>query len=306
MGWNPLVSIIIPLYNGANYVEEAILCALNQTYKNIEIIVVNDGSIDDGAGKIVCQKYQDKIVYVEKENGGCSSALNYGVKIAKGEYVSWLSHDDLYDCDKIERQIYQITKRNLDTKNTIISNPARLVTGSCRKIFHPTKKTGGFFSSKKAFRYMLRKKTLNGCGLLIPKELFERVGCFDESMRYVLDWDLWLKFAIAGVDFYLDKKITVSIRCHNAQVTVRQKQLYQTETDVMAKSLFAILKEKDEPLYIKELFYFSYSTDKEVWKDIKSFCVGKIKLSMMKAKCLRFKRNLVNILKKLYHKLRKG
>ena len=70
MGFNPLVSIVIPLYNGANYVEEALKCALNQTYKNVEIIVVNDGSKDDGAGRKVCEKYFDKISYYEKENGG--------------------------------------------------------------------------------------------------------------------------------------------------------------------------------------------------------------------------------------------
>ena len=66
MSFNPLVSIIIPLYNGSNYVEQAILCALQQTYKNIEIVVVNDGSKDEGAGRNICQKYADKIVYLEK------------------------------------------------------------------------------------------------------------------------------------------------------------------------------------------------------------------------------------------------
>ena len=63
----PLISIVIPLYNGSNYVEQAIKSALAQTYSNVEIIVVNDGSTDDGAGKSVCDKYKDKIVYFEKE-----------------------------------------------------------------------------------------------------------------------------------------------------------------------------------------------------------------------------------------------
>ena len=82
--FNPLVSIVIPVYNGANYVSEAIESALKQTYKNIEIIVVNDGSTDN-TEKIV-KKYGDKIRYFYKENGGVASALNLGIKNMKGEY----------------------------------------------------------------------------------------------------------------------------------------------------------------------------------------------------------------------------
>lgn len=306
MEWDPLVSIIIPLYNGSNYIEEAITCALNQTYQNIEIVVVNDGSTDDGAGRDICQKYIDKIVYVEKENGGCASALNHGVRIAKGEYVSWLSHDDLYDNDKIERQIRLIEQKKLDVNNTVISNPARLISGTGKTIFHPTPKTKGFFNGKKAYRYLLHKKTFNGCGLLIPKSIFQRTNYFEESMRYILDWDLWLKFAIAGVDFYLDNKIIVSNRCHGAQVTVKQKQLYQLETTQMVKSLFENLKANEDTFYVKELYYFAYGTKREGWKEIRAYCKEKkIRLCLFRSTALRIKSSVVGCMKKVYHKLRK-
>lgn len=72
----PLVSIIIPVYNGSDYLEEAIESALNQTYKNIEIIVINDGSTDNGATEMIALKYRDQIRYFHKTNGGVSSALN--------------------------------------------------------------------------------------------------------------------------------------------------------------------------------------------------------------------------------------
>ncbi len=86
--FNPLVSIIIPVYNGSNYVKEAIDSALAQTYKNIEVIVVNDGSTDN-TEKIV-KSYGDKIRYFYKENGGVASALNLAIENSKGEYISWL------------------------------------------------------------------------------------------------------------------------------------------------------------------------------------------------------------------------
>lgn len=114
--FNPLVSIIIPVYNGANYVAEAIESALNQTYKNIEIIVVNDGSTDE-TEKIV-KKYGDKVRYFSKENGGTSTALNVGIKNMKGDYFSWLSHDDMYYPNKIKIQIEELKK--LENKDTIL------------------------------------------------------------------------------------------------------------------------------------------------------------------------------------------
>ena len=80
MGSKPLVSIVIPVYNGSNYMREAIDSALAQTYENVEIIVVNDGSTDDGETDRIARSYGDKIRYFAKDNGGVSSALNKGIK----------------------------------------------------------------------------------------------------------------------------------------------------------------------------------------------------------------------------------
>src|SRR5665647_567426 len=93
----PKVSIVIPVYNGSKYLGEAIDSALAQTYKNLEIIVSNDGSSDNGATERVAKSYGDKIIYLgKKDNGGASTALNAAIKVMTGEYFSWLSHDDMY------------------------------------------------------------------------------------------------------------------------------------------------------------------------------------------------------------------
>ena len=93
--FHPLVSIVIPVYNGSNFVREAIDSALAQTYDNVEIIVVNDGSTDEGKTREIALSYGDKIRYFEKPNGGVSSALNMGISNMQGQYFSWLSHDDM-------------------------------------------------------------------------------------------------------------------------------------------------------------------------------------------------------------------
>ena len=93
--YNPKVSIIIPVYNGSDYLQQSIESALAQTYKNIEVIVVNDGSNDNGATEKIANYYRDKIKYFSKPNGGVSSALNFGISKMEGEWFSWLSHDDI-------------------------------------------------------------------------------------------------------------------------------------------------------------------------------------------------------------------
>jgi len=102
---NPFVSIVIPVYNGAKYLSDAIESAINQTYPNIEILVINDGSQDNNATDKVARAYGNKINYYTKENGGVASALNLGISKMKGEYFSWLSHDDWYLPDKIRKEI---------------------------------------------------------------------------------------------------------------------------------------------------------------------------------------------------------
>ena len=115
--YQPKISIVIPAYNASNYLAEAIDSALAQTYPNVEIIVVNDGSKDEGATEQIALSYGDKIRYFSKENGGSSSALNMGIANMTGEWFSWLSHDDLYLPNKLERQIEYIHSLKIDDRS---------------------------------------------------------------------------------------------------------------------------------------------------------------------------------------------
>ena len=115
----PLVSIIIPVYNGSNYMKEAIDSAINQDYQNIEILVINDGSTDGGKTEAIAKSYGDKIRYFKKKNGGVSTALNYGINKMRGQFFSWLSHDDRYYRNKISTQMNYLINNNLLNKKVI-------------------------------------------------------------------------------------------------------------------------------------------------------------------------------------------
>ena len=277
-----------------------------QTYDAIEIIVVNDGSRDEGAGGEICGRYLNNIRYFEKENGGCASALNFGIRHARGELISWLSHDDLYAPKKVEKQVALYQKHNLDMGITIISSCGALIDEEGKRIPHPSRKNTGFYESMEAFRYFLFKACPNGCGLLIPKACFEKYGYFDESLRFVLDWNQWLKFAIMGASFYFDDEMLVYNRVHSKQVTVSQKDRHAAETNQTVDQLFDMLsRDMYDKKYLKQLFYFSFSCSRGNTETIYSHLRAKhIPINRIYSVFLKGKQKVKRWAKTVYHKIR--
>lgn len=190
----PLVSIVIPVYNGANYLEQAIESAMAQSYSNIEILVINDGSTDDGATAAIAARYKNDIRYFEKENGGVSSALNLGIHQMRGKYFSWLSHDDLYAVEKIERQVADLE-----------AQPSPSISYTDYIVFSEDIEDGTFHavsdiatkSPRCFFSIRIGYNGINGCSLLIPKVCFDACGWFDEGKKWTQDYDMWFRIGSA-------------------------------------------------------------------------------------------------------------
>lgn len=249
------VSIIIPVYNGSNYLREAINSALNQTYSNIEILVINDGSNDGGDTERIALSYGDKIRYFSKENGGVSSALNVGIKNMTGVYFSWLSHDDLYSKNKIEDSINLLIKMNLIGTKTIaytgnyFINRNGSVIKKAKNIFESNYLYNGVEVAKK----MTEKGTLNGCCFLIPKDAFYTVGMFDENLRYSQDSLMWYNIFLSGYSLITDNKINVMSRIHSKQVSQTRRDLFEHDSMCIAKFLAKPLMSADptDNLFLK-------------------------------------------------------
>ena len=185
----PLVSIVIPVYNGENYLQNAIKSALSQTYQNCEIIVVNDGSTD--STEQIALSFGDKIKYLHKENGGVATAVNCGIENMSGEYFSWLSHDDEYYPDKVERGIAAL--RHCEDKTTPvfgnydlldISNSRFIESNICNS--HKHEKVSNSI-------YPLLFELVNGNTVLLHRSEFECFGLFNENLRSTQDYDLWFR-----------------------------------------------------------------------------------------------------------------
>lgn len=222
----PKVSIIIPVYNGADYLSEAIDSALAQTWKNTEVIVVNDGSNDQGATERVALEYGHRIRYIRKENGGVASALNLGIQEMTGEYFSWLSHDDLYLPRKVEHQMKLLQR---------CGNPKQIVAGGYY-IVNADKRPLGLMD----FHQLYPKEKLetplfpvfhcavNGCTMLIHRSHFERVGTFNEGLPTTQDYDLWFRM-LRGQKLMYTRQVDVVSRAHEAQTSQSLKDTHEVE-----------------------------------------------------------------------------
>lgn len=237
----PLVSIVIPVYNGSNYMREAIDSALAQTYERVEVIVVNDGSTDDT--EQIALSYGEQIRYFRKENGGVSSALNLGIKEMKGEYFSWLSHDDVYTPDKIEVQIDAL--RGLEEKNTLVLCKAELINKNSEPIQRRRRvralPCGEVLPWNTVLHHLLKNGSFNGCALLIPKTAFTVCGRFDERLRFNQDGFMWDKIFMSGFSLLCIPDVCVKNRIHSGQLTQRGQDIYHKDCETMSGYLIPML-----------------------------------------------------------------
>ena len=226
----PLVSIVIPVYNGADFLREAIDSALAQTYNNIEIIVVNDGSDDDNETERIALSYGDKVRYLYKTNGGVATALNYGIENMRGDYFSWLSHDDLYLPNKIDEQIKLLG--SLIDQTSIISCPFTLIDANDNEITRVDPRE--YYTDEQLLRplFPLMFGQICGCCLLIHRSHFLRVGGFNADLRTTQDCALWFDM-MRGRSVYFTKDVLVKIRKHDAQGTKRLLPLHLIECDAL-------------------------------------------------------------------------
>jgi len=184
---NPLVSVIIPTYNKSQYLREAIESVLNQTYKNIEVIVVDDGSTDN-TGEIVKLFNDSRIIYFWQGNKGPASARNTGIKKAQGKYIAFLDSDDLWLKEKLEKQIDFMGK-----------NPEIGLLGTgCYEITDKGKVIGKkIFPGKNEIlqRDLIKYNPFIQSSIITKREVFDKVGFYDKKFQESEDYELWLRIA---------------------------------------------------------------------------------------------------------------
>jgi GT2 family glycosyltransferase len=208
------VTVVMPVFNGRPYFRSALASAAAQTYPDLEILVVDDGSADpievaDDVAAVACSK----IRLLRKSNGGVGSALNQAIEHATGQFFAWLSHDDLYHPDKIARQI-EYHRRIGDPDGSLFSN-FDLIDDAGSLVGRTRFTRAGLMNAP---RSALLGSFINGCTVLVPMHVMRKVGPFDETLRYTQDYDLWHRI-LKMHDFYLQEDRLVRYRIHATQGT---------------------------------------------------------------------------------------
>lgn len=259
MADKPKVSIVIPVYNGANYMQEAIDSALGQTYGNIEVIVVNDGSRDGGETERIARSYGDRIRYFAKPNGGVATALNLGIEKMEGEYFSWLSHDDMYAPNKVEEEVRLALAQGGPAP--IVAEGYWIMDAAGEALY-----TVNLCSRYPAERlenplFLILRGGVNGCALLIHKSHFARVGRFDPSLPTTQDYDLWFRM-FRGQRVCYAPTANVYSRCHGEQGSKAMLERHVEECDALWIGMMEALTAEE----MEEMSGSAYRFYRELWE----------------------------------------
>ena len=263
------VSIIIPVFNAEKYVEESIESALNQTYTNIEVIVVDDGSTDKSLE--IIKKFSKKIKIISNEHRRQPYTLNTGIQEMTGEWFKWLSADDVLTPNAIEEQIKQ-TKNINDKKNWIIASNHYTIDKNGKLLHEVTKP---IFQEMNNFEFnvmLLHHNVLSFITLLIHKSTLDSYGFFDENFPEFPDWEMVLRFCVLhNVRIFLIPKFLAKYRLHEEQLT---KTIHENKRILLReqtrKHILLQLNPSDRKKFESALSQYDQKV-KEVRKEIKEY-----------------------------------
>jgi len=235
---SPIVSVIIPTYNRTKLLERAVNSVLRQTYKELELIIVNDSSKDE-TEKVIKKYADDRIKYIcHQKNLGGPAARNAGIRAAKGEYVALLDDDDEWFPEKLEKQVKHFSE---------VSNKVGLVYSGFEVIDMNGNVIHKTYPKFKGNLYMrlLERSMIGGSSVpLIKRACFEKVGLFDKSLKSCQDWDMWMRIA-KYYEFDFVPEILTKIYSHFHQISSDYSRMIPGRTRMIEKHINAFQKYPD-------------------------------------------------------------
>jgi len=199
----PFVSVIIPVYNGEEFLSEAVESVQRQGYQPLEIIVVDDGSTD-GTERIAAA-LKDVVRYVYQPNSGPPSARNQGVRAARGDVIAFLDADDLWSENKLECQLSYLAA---DPTVQVVQGPLQLI-----------RRDGGVGGKERFSTFLPPRMTLSLGSALFRRSVFDQIGLLDESLPYNDDVDFFFRIRECGIPILVHDEVTYFYRRHEHNIT---------------------------------------------------------------------------------------
>ena len=243
-----LVSIIIPVYNAAPFLKDSLESVINQTYSNIEIICVDDGSTDNSLD--ILKSFSDKITIISQENQGLSSALNAGIKKMKGKWFKWFSPDDIMFSNTIETLV------NIGEKfsNTIIYSDWELIDEKNNQLRSFQESNYNELSNFEFNIRLLDRQLINVNTTLIPSLLFEKCSMRELDDPVAIDYDFFLNAALLfNIKFHLVQKPLIKYRIHTKQLSHKNISKTLEYISQIKDEILQCLDDSSQTKYISEL-----------------------------------------------------
>lgn len=241
-----LVSAIIPTYNRAGFLGAAIDSVLAQTWQNIEIIVVDDGSADDTRGVIAA--YGNRVRYVCQENAGPSAARNRGIAESSGAIVAFLDSDDTWLPVKIEEQVRVLERAGESVPCCIANTRLRYANGRLNDSFKlsilaPSIDEGVWLNP---LEVLLTRFLLFNQSVAVRRSALVRVGAFNPSLRFMEDYDLALKLACLGPWAFIARPLTVWNEGSEGSLSTEARRTLAKVHDAVCRILTDLRKQPDD------------------------------------------------------------
>lgn len=235
----PKISVVIPAYNAMAYLPEAVESALNQTFTDLEVIIINDGS-SDHTDDWVLRQSDPRLILISQENAGKSAARNAGIARATGQYVAFLDADDYWEPTKLEKQI----KYFEDNPGVgLVYTWAAIADENCQ----PTGRVMRPNAKGNVWKELVQDNILT-CGStpLVSKDCFEKAGLFSPDLPIAQDWDMWIRIAVHYF-FAVVKEPLVRYRRHD-QNTSRNLEAMANSYKLIVERAFDAAPAELQPL----------------------------------------------------------
>lgn len=227
----PTVSVIIPAYNAAEYISEALDSVFSQTFTDFEVIVINDGSPDTEKFERVIQPYRQRMVYLKQENQGPSAARNLGIRHSRGEYLAFLDSDDSWLPEYLAAQMKLFDETpSLDLVYSDILNYSDSVsTGIPYMQLCPSRGPVTFES------LAVERCAIPTSATVVRRRIIQEAGLFDENFFHAEDFDLWLRIAYRGGKISYQRKVLARHRLRPESLSASPARMRAAFVQVLTK-----------------------------------------------------------------------
>lgn len=245
------ISVIVSVYNGSKYIKKTLDSILSQSMKDLEVLVVDDGSTDDSA-KII-KSFEDSRVkyFYQKNSGSPAGPRNLAITKSTGEFIAFCDQDDIWYPEKLEKQIQTYEKCVEKERVGVVFSSADLIDENDRKIAVNRTVFDGYVEPAESNRRLLCGDFIIACSAVVPRSMFDEFGKLDESLKGVDDYDMWLRITTKYGLLAISEPLCAWRQTQSAMSRDKAKQYIETE------KIFDKLADKTESIRVghgKNLF----------------------------------------------------